>query len=51
MRPWADMMKKLDMKYEYIEVAGGGHVDVAFTKMPDVFAFFNKHKKDTKPKG
>lgn len=48
-RPWADMMKKLDMKYEYIEVPGGDHVTIAYTKMPDVFAFFNKHKKEAKP--
>jgi poly(3-hydroxybutyrate) depolymerase len=47
-RPWADMMKKLEMKYEYVEVAGGDHINVAFTKMPDIFAFFNKHKKEAK---
>jgi predicted peptidase len=44
-RPWADMMKKLEMKHEYIEVPGGDHINIAFTKMPDIFAFFNKHKK------
>jgi poly(3-hydroxybutyrate) depolymerase len=44
-RRWTDKMKKLDMKYEYIEVAGGGHVDVAFKNMPKVFEFFNKHQK------
>jgi poly(3-hydroxybutyrate) depolymerase len=48
-RPWAEQMKKLEMKYEYIEVAGGDHVSIAFTKMPDIFEFFNKHKKEAKP--
>jgi poly(3-hydroxybutyrate) depolymerase len=47
-RPWADMMKKLEMKYEYIEVKGGDHVSIAFTKMPDIFVFFDKHKKEGK---
>lgn len=45
-RRWADQMKKLDMKYEYIEVAGGGHVDIAFKNMPKIFEFFDKHKKE-----
>jgi poly(3-hydroxybutyrate) depolymerase len=44
-RRWAEQMKKLEMQYEYIEVAGGGHVDVAFQNMPKIFEFFNKHKK------
>ena len=47
-RPWAEKMKALEMKYEYIEVAGGDHVNIAFTKMPNVFEFFNKHKKEAK---
>ena len=41
-------MKKLEMKYSYVEVAGGDHVNIAFTKMPDIFEFFNKHKKENK---
>jgi poly(3-hydroxybutyrate) depolymerase len=44
-RPWAEEMKKLEMTYEYIEVPGGGHVDVAMTNMPKIFEFFAKHKK------
>jgi predicted peptidase len=44
-RRWADAMKKNEMKYEYIEVAGGGHVDVAMQNMPKIFEFFEKHKK------
>jgi poly(3-hydroxybutyrate) depolymerase len=49
-RRWAEQMKKLDMTYEYIEVAGGGHVDIAFQKMPDIFAFFDKHRRKAKEK-
>lgn len=45
-RRWAEEMKKQGMTYEYIEVAGGGHVDIAFQKMPDIFAFFDKHRKE-----
>jgi predicted peptidase len=44
-RKWADAMKKNEMKYEYIEVAGGDHVNVAFQNMPKIFEFFEKHKK------
>lgn len=50
-RRWAEQMKKLSMQYEYIEVAGGGHVDVAFQNMPKIFAFFNEHKKKEAGKG
>ena len=49
-RPWAEQMMKLKMTHEYIEVAGGDHVSIAFTKMPNIFEFFNKHKKEAKPK-
>lgn len=44
-RPWAEQMKKLGMKHEYIEVAGGDHVTIAFTNMPKIFAFFEKHRR------
>ncbi len=44
-RRWAEAMKKNEMKYEYIEVAGGGHVDIAMQNMPKIFEFFDKHKK------
>src|SRR5262245_23051887 len=27
-RPWADKMKELKMTYEYLEIAGGNHIDV-----------------------
>jgi poly(3-hydroxybutyrate) depolymerase len=49
-RPWADEMKKLGMSYEYIEVAGGGHVDVAFQNIPKIFDFFDKHRRNGKEK-
>jgi dienelactone hydrolase len=49
-RPWAEKMKELKMKYEYIEVPGGGHVDVAFKNLPQIFEFFDKHTKAEKPK-
>jgi poly(3-hydroxybutyrate) depolymerase len=44
-RPWAEEMKRLGMKHEYIEVKGGGHVDVAFQNLPRIFEFFDKHVK------
>jgi poly(3-hydroxybutyrate) depolymerase len=47
-RRWAEEMKKLDMTYEYIEVPGGGHVDVAFQNLPKIFDFFDKHRKKGK---
>src|SRR5262245_45776641 len=47
-RRWAEQMKKNEMKYEYIEVAGGGHIDVAMQNMPKIFEFFNKHERPAK---
>jgi poly(3-hydroxybutyrate) depolymerase len=44
----AEQMKKNDMIYEYIEVAGGGHMDVAFQNMPKIFEFCEKHRKKQK---
>lgn len=44
-RRWAEEMKNLGMTHEYIEVAGGGHVDVAFQNIPKIFEFFDKHRK------
>ncbi len=43
-RRWADKMKELGMPCEYIEVAGGNHVDVAMDNLPAIFAFFEKHQ-------
>jgi poly(3-hydroxybutyrate) depolymerase len=47
-RRWAAKMKELGMTYDYIEVPGGDHVNVAFEKMPDIFKFFNEHKRGEK---
>lgn len=47
-RRWAEQMKMLEMKYEYLEIAGGGHVDVALQNIPKIFEFFNKHQKPPK---
>ena len=46
-RPWADEMKKLKMTYEYLEIADGDHINVAFTSLPRIFEFFEKHKRAT----
>ena len=42
---WVEVMKTLNMPYEYIEVAGGDHGSVISGSMPDIFAFFAKHTK------
>jgi predicted peptidase len=47
-RRWADAMKAAGMTYEYMEVAGGGHGDVATKNMPAVFEYFSKHQKKSK---
>src|SRR5262249_47765516 len=47
-RRWADGMKARGMTFEYIEVPGGGHVDVAFQNLPKIFDFFDKHIKKSK---
>src|SRR6516162_4651254 len=47
-RRWAEEMKKQNMTYEYIEVPGGGHVDVAFQNLGKIFEFFEKQKKREK---
>ena len=39
-------MKELKMKHEYLEIKGGGHVDVAYKHFPELFAFFNAHTKN-----
>lgn len=49
-RRWAEQMKKLDMTYEYIEQAGGDHMNVVAENMPRIFEFFNAHKKKSKEK-
>ena len=49
-RKWVEHMKKLEMEHKYIEDPKGGHMNVAFEKMPDIFDFFNKHRKKTPEK-
>jgi len=38
-------MKELGMEHIYIEVPGGDHVRPAFQKQPQIFEFFNKHRR------
>jgi hypothetical protein len=38
-------MKKLGMTHEYVEIPEGDHVTVAFTTLPRIFDFFNKHRR------
>jgi poly(3-hydroxybutyrate) depolymerase len=47
-RRWVAKMKDLGMDYTYIEVPGGGHVDVALDNIPQVIEFFEKHRKPAK---
>jgi poly(3-hydroxybutyrate) depolymerase len=49
-RRWVDGMKKLEMKCEYVEVAGGDHVSVAAQNLPKIFEFFGKHTRPKKEK-
>ena len=49
-RQWVDKMKELKMTHEYMEIAGGGHIDVAATGMPKIFEFFEKHKRQAPEK-
>ena len=43
--PWVAEMKKLKMNFQYIEVQNGGHLLSVIQKMPEVFAFFEKHRR------
>lgn len=47
-RRWAEQMKKLEMKYEYIEDPVGDHISIAAANLQKIFEFFNKHKKGEK---
>jgi poly(3-hydroxybutyrate) depolymerase len=49
-RRWAEAMKKAGTTIEYMEIAGGGHIDVATENIPAIFEFFNKHQKKAKQK-
>jgi hypothetical protein len=36
--------------YEYMEIADGDHITVAYTSLPKIFEFFDKHKRAPKAK-
>lgn len=40
-----EALRKLGGTVEYIEVAGGGHTDIAPANMAKIFAFFDAHRK------
>lgn len=44
-RRWVEKLKELNLKHEYLEIAGGGHGDVISKGMPKIFAFFEKQSK------
>jgi hypothetical protein len=44
-RRWADILKELNMTHQYIEIAGGDHMNVMAGGMPDIFKFFGSHSK------
>lgn len=46
-RKWVAKMKELGMEHIYIEVPDGDHVRPAFQKQPQIFEFFNKHRRRT----
>jgi predicted peptidase len=46
-RQWADALKELGMENEYIEIPGGDHGTVIRDGMPDIFRFFEEHKKSS----
>ena len=43
--PWVAEMERLKMNYKYIEVKNGGHLLSVIQKVPEVFAFFEKHRR------
>ena len=45
-RKWVDKMKQLEMTHKYIEDEDGGHIFVAFENLPNIFEFFNKHRRN-----
>ena len=44
-RKWVEQMNKFDMTYRYVEIKGGGHMDVAIRNLPEVFDYLNRHKR------
>jgi lysophospholipase L1-like esterase len=47
-RIWSEKMKELKMTSQYIEVPEGDHMNVAWTELPKIFEFFEKHSKQPK---
>jgi len=47
-RKWVAKMKELGMEHRYIEVPDGDHLRPAFQKQPQIFEFFNKHRKSAR---
>ncbi len=41
-------LKELNVRHEYLEIAGAGHGDVISKGMPQVLEFFEKHQKKDK---
>lgn len=44
-RNWVEVMKSLNMTYQYIEVPGGDHGSVIASHQAEIFAFFAKHER------
>jgi len=44
-RLWVEKMKELNMKHQYVEVAGGGHVFLAWQHFDGIFEFFKENPK------
>ena len=47
-RLWVEKMKELEMKHQYVEVAGGGHVFLAWQHFDGIFAFYKENPKKSK---
>lgn len=47
-RQWVEKLKEQKMTHEYHEIANGDHGNVITIGMPDIFAFFSKHTKETR---
>jgi predicted esterase len=47
-RRMVQALQKLGAEVKYIEVPGGNHVNVVAPTMPDVFNFFDAHKKESR---
>jgi poly(3-hydroxybutyrate) depolymerase len=44
-RRWAETMREMGLKQEYIELAGGDHGTVIWDGMPEIFRFFEEHSR------